>query len=103
MQPTIGQIATSAYHSWSDLRAIALRRPLRGSLTRDNFSQRINWPTNAWCGRCHARGGTVEGLGHYPGCPARDRDIRFRLTGQNRISAEVGRLLSRRERKPKRP
>jgi len=97
---TVGE---SISHSWSELRDLAISRPFRGDLNRGNFAQRLSWPTNAHCIRCHQRGDTVQGLAHYPGCPARDRDIRFRLTGQNRITAEVGRLLSRRERKPKRP
>lgn len=100
MQPITG-LDSTPYHSWSELRNLALSRPFRGDLTRDNFAQRINWPTNAECGHCHARASAENGLVHFAGCRAADRDIRFRLTGQNRIKAGLGRILSRSKRKPK--
>ena len=95
MQPDSEQLESTRCHSWSELRNLALSRPFHGDLSRDNFAKRINWPTNASCGNCHAFGTAEYGLTHFPGCRASDRDIRFRLTGQNRLLAELGRLFAR--------
>lgn len=86
--------AGATVHSWSDLRRIFLGRPLRGDITYANFPERLRWPTDVHCGSCHARA-TIDGLAHYDGCSAPNRQVRFRLKGLSRLSAELGRLLSR--------